>query len=218
MHAIRHASRGLGIAALLLGAAPATAQLPGTPVLQNAFANSSFTAAIDAGGGPGASTYAVAGAWGAPRLQLSVGLGAQSALSASRFAWGVRAGVPLLAENSALGVAAFVGIGGTSGAKAADTLGNVQLLPLGVTIGFRSASTMHGVSGYVSPIYEHYSGGYKGVPAGNLFRTAAGVDLGLTGALGLTLGAEFGQAAAKGTGGPSGVLWGVGFSYALRRP
>ncbi len=202
----------------LLVAGAARAQLPGTPVLQNAFTNNGFTAALDGGGGSGASAYALAGAWGATRLQLSLGLGLQSAAGASRFAYGLRAAVPILTGDRPFGVAAFVGLGGTSGAKAADSVRNVQLIPLGATVGFRSATMLHGLSAYVSPIYEHYSGGQVGVPGGNLFRTALGVDVGLTNAIGLTVGAELGQSASVASHGPRGTSFGVGFSYAMTRP
>lgn len=196
----------------------AGAQLPGVPVLQNAFANNGFTAAVDGGGGSGSSAYALAGAWGATRLQLSLGLGLQSAAGTSRFAYGLRAAVPILTGNRPFGVAAFVGVGATTGAKAADSVRNVQLVPLGATIGFRSTTVLHGASAFISPIYEHYSGGAVGQSGGNVFRTALGVDLGLTNALGVTVGAELGQSASVASHGPRGTSFGIGFSYAMVRP
>lgn len=209
----------LGTAFLpLLVAAVAGAQLPGTPVLQNAFVNPGFTAALDGGGGSGASAYAVAGAWSATRLQLSLGLGIQHATGASRFAYGVRAAVPIITGDRPFGVAAFAGVGGTSGAKSADSVRNVQLIPVGATLAFRSATMLHGLTGYVSPMYEHFSGGQLGQPGGNLFRTALGVDFGLTNAIGLTVGAELGQSASVASHGPRGTSIGVGFSYAMTRP
>ena len=197
----------------LLHSGTARAQLPGTPVLQNAFTSSGFTAALDGGGGSGASAYALAGAWSATRLQLSLGLGMQSALGASRFAYGLRAAFPILTGDGPLGFSVFAGLGGTSGAKAADSVRNVQLVPLGATVGFRTASMLHGLSAYASPIYEHYSGGMLGQRGGNLFRAALGVDLGLTDALGLTVGTELGQSASTASRGPRGTSFGLGFSY-----
>ena len=59
----------------MLGAVPATAQMPATPVLQNAWANSGITIAANYGRVTGASAFAGALAW-APtnaRFQLSIG-------------------------------------------------------------------------------------------------------------------------------------------------
>lgn len=207
----------LALSAMLVAGA-ARAQLPGAPVLQNAFTSSGFTAAVDGAGGSGSSAYALAGAWSATRLQLSLGLGMQSGAGASRFAYGLRAAVPILAGDRPFGVAAFVGLGGTSGAKSADSVRNVQLVPVGATLGFRSAAMLHGASAYVSPIYEHYSGGAVGQRGGNLFRTALGVDLGITNAIGMTVGVELGQSASASSHGPRGTSFGLGFSYAMLRP
>lgn len=209
---VRHGWGAFALLALIC-TSTARAQLPGTPVLQNAFTSPGFAAALDGGGGAGASAYAVAGAWSATRLQLSLGLGVQSAVGASRFAYGVRAAFPIVAGNQPLGVSVFAGLGGTSGAKAADSVRNVQLVPLGATVGFRSAAALHGLSAYVSPIYEHYSGGTVGQRGGNLFRAALGVDLGLTNALGITTGLELGQSASPASRGPRGTSFGLGFSY-----
>lgn len=217
MQRTRYALWSAALAPLLVAGA-ASAQLPGVPVLQNAFTSSGFTAAVDGGGGSGSSAYALAAAWSASRLQLSLGLGLQSMAGASRFAYGFRGAVPILAGDRPFGVAAFLGIGGTTGAKSADSVPNVQLVPLGATLGFRSATILHGASAYVSPIYEHYSGGGAGQRGGDLFRAAIGVDLGITNAIGMTVGAEFGQGARPASHGPGGSSFGIGLSYAMTRP
>ncbi len=201
--------------AALAGAA--AAQMPALPLLQNAFMNSGFTAAVDGSSGTGESAYGLAGAWGASRLQLSLGLGMHTGNAVSRFAYGVRAAMPFIGGDRPLGMAAFVGVGGTSGARATDSIGNIQLVPVGVSVAFRSATVMHGLSAYASPIYEHYSGGAVGARGGDLFRTALGVDLGLTDMFGVSLGAELGSSAPSRSGGPRGTLFGFGASYALHR-
>jgi hypothetical protein len=70
----------------------------------------------------------------------------------------------------------------------------------------------HGVSVYGAPAYVLFSGGSKNQ---GLFRASIGADLGLTRALGATVGVEFGATRPRGIGGPSGTLYGVGVSYAL---
>ncbi len=202
---------------LSLLASGAAAQMPALPVLQNAFMNSGFTAAVNGASGTGESAYGLAGAWGASRLQLSLGLGMHTGNAVSRFGYGVRAAMPFLGGDRALGLAGFVGVGGTSGARATDSIGNVQLVPLGVSVAFRSAGMMHGLSVYASPMYEHYSGGAVGQPGGNVFRTGLGVDVGITDMFGLSLGAELGSSAPSRSGGPHGTTFGFGASYALHR-
>jgi hypothetical protein len=84
-----------------------------------------------------------------------------------------------------------------------------------VAIGWRRAiGGSHGLSVYATPNYVFFSGGSK---TGGLFRAGIGADVGITGSLGVTGGAEFGGTRGRAVGGPSGVLYGVGVSYAFRR-
>ena len=93
--------------AALLGVAiagAADAQLPGAPVLQNAWATPGLVAAVNLGGGSDGSVYAAAVGWspGSGRFQLSAGAGAQSRTgTGSKGAYGLRVAVPLGGASSA---------------------------------------------------------------------------------------------------------------------
>src|SRR5688572_7972472 len=71
-------------------AAPVQSQVPGVPVLQNAFSNPGLAIAANFGGGRGQSFYGAASAWGLAggRLQLSGAAGAQRANEGTRGAYG----------------------------------------------------------------------------------------------------------------------------------
>jgi hypothetical protein len=71
-----------------------------------------------------------------------------------------------------------------------------------------------GISLYATPAYIYYSGGSD---AGGLFRTALGVDFGITPSIGITGGIEFGGKRGRAVGGPTGTLYGIGVSYAFGR-
>ena len=121
------------------------AQLPGTPVLQNAWATPGIVVALDVGGGSGTSrgsTYAGAAAWapGAGRFQLSAGAGMNSASgSSSRAVYGARVAVPLKElMGGNLGIGAFVGVGGGS-VNVNDSLRTKSVVPAGLAIGYRRA-------------------------------------------------------------------------------
>ena len=194
----------------------ARGQMPGTPTLQNAFANPGITAALDVAGLGGASSYAAAGAWapGSARFQLSAGVGIQTRSGASsRTVYGARVNFPILGAASSFGVSAFAGYGGVSGPT--DSSVTKSLIPVGATASYRLAvGTSHGVSIYGSPMYELVGrgGGAKGV---GTFRGALGLDIGITQAIGATLGVELGKSEPAGTGKPSGTAFGAAVSYAL---
>jgi hypothetical protein len=194
------------------------AQLPTAPVLQNAWAVPGLVAALDIAGGSDGSVYAAAGSW-APasgRFQLSGGGGIQTRTGASaRGVYGARLALPFGGASSSFGFGAFAGVGGGGAAKpgSADTLASTTQIPVGAAIGWRhSIGARHGLSVYATPSYLFFSGGVK---RDGLVRTGLGVDLGITPAIGLTLGAELGQTRARALGGPSGSLFGLGLSYAL---
>ena len=207
-----------GIAAgatALVSAASASAQMPGAPVLQNAFVAPGFTGAIDFGSGAG-SVYALAGGWapGTARFQLSGGVGFRKpTFGGSSTTYGVRASAPLFAMGQRFGLALFAGYGGASSAGAADSLRTATEVPLGASLGFRQVlGSTHGFSLYASPMWVHATGA-SGRGSESLFRTSIGADAALTGAIGLTVGAELGSSAKR--IGPSGTRWGVALSYAL---
>ena len=227
-----------GCCAALMGAAIAGAQIPGAPVLQNAWATPGLVGALDIGGGADGSVYAVAGSWtpGSGRFQLSGGGGLASRTGAkARGVYGVRAAVPLGGASSTFGFAAFAGVGGGAGRTMRDTLflpcpatllqpcvtvtdstSNTIEVPIGVGVGWRHAiGATHGLSVYATPSYVFFSGG--GNKRGSLIRTALGADIGVTSSIGATLGVEFGGKRPKGVGGPSGSVYGLGLSYALGR-
>ncbi|MDQ3809892.1 MAG: hypothetical protein M3336_06330, partial [Chloroflexota bacterium] len=197
----------------------AGAQMIGVPVLQNAFSNPGFTVAANVSGGSDATTYGVATAW-APtsgRFQVSAGLGLLDPdAGGGRATWGVRGAFPLPMpfDLSGFGVAVFGGLGG-----ATDDGVTELRLPAGVGIGYRRAlGTRRGISGYVTPFYSwtRVSGGGEARSNG-LFRVSLAVDVAVLPVLGVTVGYETGPDADDGDPGPTGGLFGVGVSYALRR-
>lgn len=211
-------------AALLLIAAPvaslvqaARAQMPGTPVLQNAFAKAGITAALNVSSLGGASSYAAAGAWapGGAHLQFSGGIGVQTRTSSpTRTVYGARLNVPLIGATSNFGASIFAGYGGLSGGGI-DSSTTKALVPLGATLGYRFGfGGSHGASIYGSPVYEILTRG-GGAGTASVFRGAIGVDIGITSAIGATLGIEFGQKNDPESGKPSGTAFGAALSYAI---
>lgn len=204
-------------AAMLALASGAGAQMPGAPVLQNAFVAPGFTGAADFGSGNG-SIYALAGGWapGTARFQLSAGIGLRNPTGGgSSTAYGVRAAAPLFAMGQRFGLAVFAGYGGASSAGAGDSLHAATEVPLGASLGFRQAvGATHGFSLYAAPMWLR-STGASGRGSESLFRTSIGADAALTSAIGLTVGAELGSSANR--IGPTGTRWGVAISYALGR-
>jgi hypothetical protein len=204
--------------ALALFSFPAGAQMPGAPVLQNAWAAPGLVIAADIAGGSGSSVYAGALGW-APasgRFQLSGGGGFQSVSGGgSRGVYGVRAAFPLMQMmGGKLGIAGFAGVGGGAG-KTGDTTRTTTMIPAGVAMAFRQAigSAGRGFSFYLDPVYQYHTGGSG---SQGYFRVAAGVDAGISSRFGLTLGAESGGKAGTGEAGPGGTSFGVGISMKLR--
>ena len=207
------------IFSLMCASTSSRAQLPGAPVLQNAWATPGIVGAINFGSGSDGEVYAVAGSW-APtsgRFQLSGGAGSRRFSGiGSRSVFGLRLAVPFGGgPTSNFGFAAFAGGGGGAGGKSktADSLASTSQVPIGAAIGWRRAlGASHGLSLYASPSYVFFTGGGK---SGGLVRTSVAADLGITASLGLTAGVEFGQTRVHEIGGPSGPLYGVGIAYAF---
>ena len=196
----------------------AEGQMPGSPTLQNAFVNPGITAAVDASGMGGATTYAAAAAWapGSARFQFSGGVGAQVRTSAStRTAYGARLNIPVIGATSSFGVSVFAGYGAITGGEAMDSSVARALIPVGATASYRHViGSNHGVSIYGSPVFESVTRG-GGASTTSVFRGAIGLDLGITSAIGLTLGLELGGRQAEGSGKPSGTAFGAALSYAI---
>ena len=196
----------------------ASAQMPGTPTLQNAFANPGITAAVDAAGLGGAQSYAAAVAWapGSARFQFSGGIGAQRrSVASTRTTFGARLNMPVMGAASSFGVSIFAGYGAVSGGGAMDSTVTKALIPVGATASFRHAiGTSRGFSIYGSPIFESVTRAGGGSNA-SVVRGAIGVDLGITTAIGLTLGLELGGKQPETSGKPSGTAFGAALSYAL---
>ena len=92
----------LGLVGLAGLAASAAAQVPGAPVLQNAFANPGLAIAANFGGGAGQSFYGAAGALGlgGGKLQVSGAAGAAHANGATRGAYGARLSASIWSSSS----------------------------------------------------------------------------------------------------------------------
>ena len=189
----------LGLAVITLPSA-LLAQVPGTPTLQNAFANPGMAVAGNFGSGGGQSYFGAAAAYGlgGGRLQLSAGAGVQRANSASRGAYGGRAALMVWgSEGGALGASAFVGIGGAARTRdEADVVTNPAVLnvPVGVSFGYRRAlGVTRGISAYATPMYRWTRLDSDEVASNGSFSLAVGLDVSLTQSFGATVGAEFGR-------------------------
>ena len=202
-------------------AASADAQLPGVPVLQNAWATPGLMIAVDAGGSDSRGVLAAAASW-APmsRIQLSGGGGYQFGhLVGSSAAYGVRVAVPLVAPSRAMGVAVFAGIGGASSHRnesiiaTLDSVTSSTEIPVGVAVGWRhSGGFGRGFSLFATLAQVFYSGG---TAPDNLFRLSLGGDIGLTDSWGITGGVDLGQSRPRAVGGPGGPQFGLGVSHAI---
>jgi hypothetical protein len=195
------------------------AQMPGVPVLQNAFANAGLTIAVNYGRSEDLQAYAGALAWapGSARFQVTGGFGTVDPEVGDRSsAWGARASVPITQTmmDGKLGIGAFAGVGGTS-------QNNVSLLhvPVGASVSWRTRlGERRGISFYAAPFYSWTRRRISDVSANNgLVRASFGVDVAVVPSLGITVGYELGQTAAANEPGATGGTFGVGISYALRR-
>ncbi|MDQ6888612.1 MAG: hypothetical protein M3068_15185 [Gemmatimonadota bacterium] len=224
---------GMGLAS---ATATAAAQMLGVPVLQNAFYNSGLTVAGNYGTGDHMSAFGGAAAWapGSGRFVLSGGAGAyKPSGESSQFTWGGRLSLPIYQLMSgAVGVALFGGLGGASTTTTffppclqivecpgVPTRVTILRVPAGAALGYRAAFGSRGVSAYVAPFYGWSRVSVSGGSSVNAaqFRVSVGADVALLPAVGLSVGYESGATAKNGDPGPTGGLFGVGLSYALRR-
>jgi hypothetical protein len=195
------------------------AQMPGAPVLQNAWATPGFVVAANFAGGSGSSVWAAAASWGPgdsiARFALSGGGGTQSVSGGtSRGVYGARIAMSLAQMmGGKLGLGVFGGVGGGAGGSG-DTTAIKTLMPVGVSIGFRQAMGSRGFSVYGSPSLQRASGT---AGSSSRVRFGLGLDVGLSTNFGVTGGVEFGQSTPDGKVGPRGTSYGVGGSFALGR-
>ena len=215
----RSSVRGVIIFVAMLVAGKLTAQLPGLPVLQNAFANPGLAIAVNYGRSDSAHAYAGAVAWApaSARFQVTAGFGTIDPQGADRSqGWGARASVPITQTmmGGKLGIGAFAGVGGAS--QSDESLLHV---PAGASVSFRTRlGERRGISFYAAPFYSWMRATVEDESVSKgLFRASFGVDVAVVPSLGLTVGYELGQAADAGEPGATGGTFGVGISYALRR-
>jgi hypothetical protein len=202
---------------LAVGPVATNAQMPGVPVLQNAFANAGFTGALNLASAGGSSSYGAAGAWSpaSARFQFSAGAAVQVRSENTGALYGVRVNVPVATfGGGSIGVSAFGGIGGAPGAGDDSTKAR-SMAPIGVTVGYRRTTGTRGISLYGSPMYQIIGRG--GGEWTGAFRGSVGLDIGFTRAIGVSLGVELGGKSAAGSAKPSGTSFGLAVSYALGR-
>lgn len=210
------------ILATVAGGPDAAGQLPGLPVLQNAFVGPGFAATVNAGGGGDGTAYAAALGWAprSARFQISVGAGVLVADGSTGGAFGARAAVPVFTMmNGSLGIAAFGGLGGAQGPRVQGARVGLGQAPVGVAVGYRRAlGATRGFSVYAAPFFAHFRSDFgNSTESANLFRISVGADFALTRAIGLTAGLEAGGARSGNGPGPEGAIWGAGVSYAFGR-
>jgi hypothetical protein len=216
----RYASVRRVLFAVIVAGAPVVArgQMPGQPVLQNAFTNPGWSFGVNYGDSDEALGYGGAVAWGnsSAKFGLSAGAGVwDPEFGENVFAWGARAmWSPLRLSEGRVGGAVYAGIGGAR----QDVLDLIEA-PIGVAVGFRAPlGRSRGISVYASPFFRLSRadlGGGEGETS-VLFRSSVGVDAALLTRLGVTLGYEFGATADAGEPGPGGGIFGLGISYVLR--
>ena len=201
---------------LVAGTATASAQMPGLPVLQNAFANPGITVGVNYGSTKDLTGIGGAAAWapGNGRFVVSAGVGTASPKDSGDGAtsYGGRVSAPVIRfMGDALGLGIFAGFGGASQSS-------TSLLVAGVSAGYRRPMGSMGFSIHVAPSYQRtsVSAGGETFSAG-LVRVSSGIDVSFGGRYGATIGVEAGANAAEDKPGPRGAVFGLGLSYALRR-
>lgn len=205
---------------LVAVATPRTnAQMPGVPVLQNAFANPGLTIAVNYGHSDESKAYAGAISWApsSARFQVTGGFGAFEADGADRAsAWGARVSAPITQTMMAgkLGLGAFAGVGGAS-----QTGVSLLHVPAGASVSWRTRlGERRGISFYAAPFYSWTRVSFdQASQSKGLVRASFGVDVAVVPSLGITVGYELGQKAGEDEPGATGGTFGVGVSYALRR-
>ena len=207
-----------GLMSMSVCALELTAQMPTVPVLQNGFASTGMTLAVNYGSASGSTAYALAAGWGpkSGRFQISGAIGGVRPDTGGTWTgYGVRASLPLyLGMADRFGVALFVGVGGAR----RDTTSLVRI-PVGVGAGYRiPMGATRSVAVYASPFFAWSRLSERGSRAqgDNAMRGSVALDLVLTRNVGLTAGYEFGGSGDGGSLGSSSGLFGAAASYAFR--
>jgi len=231
------------LAVIAVIAASANAQLPGAPVLQNAWATPGTVASLNVAGGGGATLYAAAFSWtpGFGSMQVSGGAGFTNGFGGgSRGAYGVRIAAPFGGASSLVGFGVFAGIGGgparttsttvsctvvlpscavitpiggRSGIITFDSTTNTTVIPIGASVGWRQSFGGSRGLSLFASPAFVYYGG--GTTSGGLMRVAFGIDAGVAANIGITGGIEVGGTRPQAIGGPSGTVYGLGASYSF---
>ena len=214
--AVRAAGAAAGVAALC--ATTAAAQMPTVPILQNGFASSGMTLAVNYGSSKGSDAYALAAGWGpaSRRFQVSGALGGVRPDTGSTWTgYGLRAAIPLYSSaTEQFGVAVFGGVGGAR----RDTTSLVRI-PVGVSAGYRfPIGATRSVAAYASPFFVWSRLSERGSRAqgDNAMRGSVAGDLVLTRNIGITAGYEFGAKTSSGAFGATSGVFGAAVSYAFR--
>lgn len=202
--------------AVILGSTAIAAQVPGAPVLQNAFSNPGLGLAANFGGGSGQSFYGLAAAYGmgGGRLQVSAAAGAQHSTDATRGAYGARASANVwTSAGGALAAAAFAGIGGAPRTRSGAVTTNPAMLvvPAGITAAYRRGlGSTRGIAAYVSPLYRWTRLTSDTSTSTGKLGASLGIDVSVTSSIGATIGAELGSATG---GSKSSALFGGAVSW-----
>lgn len=196
--------RGITVAVATMAVASAAGgQVPGVPVLQNAFANPGVAFALNVGGGGGQNFFGAAGGLGLSggRFLVSGAAGVQRANQSTRGAYGARVSASVwTSSGGALGVGAFAGVGGAPRTRDDNSVTRnsaVFNIPAGLTIGYRRPlGDTRGFSVYASPMYRwaRTEANDVSLSSGNV-AGAVGVDFAVSQSIGVTAGAEFGRSA-----------------------
>lgn len=208
---------------LVVLAAPLPAQMPGVPVLQNAFSNPGLTAGANVGSSDAGAAYGAALSYapGSGRFQVSGGIGVHTykALEIkSTPTYGVRGAYALPwpgGGNGSFGTAAFVGFGGAT----SDDI-RISTIPVGAAVSYRRAlGATRAVSVYATPFYEwvRTTLGDADEVSESRFAASLGADVTVMPRLGATIGYQFGLGGGgSGEDGRSKSAFGLGVSWAFR--
>lgn len=208
----------MAAAAAPAAASSVAAQMPGQPVLQNAFVNHGWAFGVNYGDSDEALGYAAAVSWGSSSGKFGLAAGGglvDPSVGDNAPAWGVRGvyAITQFGRRKALGLGAFAGIGGASrsGVDAVE-------IPFGASVGYRRAlGETRGISVYVAPLFRLSRISADGqTDQHGLLRVSVGVDAAVFRSLGVTLGYEGGATAKAGQPGPGGGIFGAGVTYVLR--
>lgn len=224
---------------LLLGSSGAAAQMPGVPVLQNAFVRGGFAVGGNYGLADDTDAYALAASWTPrnERFQVTAGVGALTVagVSGSNTIGGARLSVPVRTRwtgggsTDSYGVGIFAGAGSVRGGG-----GGVLHVPVGIAAAYRwRIGESRALSVHAAPhvLWARRSGTQaEQIPPDDvtpepepvelednatIFRTSVGADFTLTQRFGLTGGVELGSTAPARAPGPRSAIFGIGLSYSF---